>query len=395
MPTSSVPCRRLSLRDRWRPRRIVVAALFVVLPALAVPVLGQELPPPETAKEKPKTKKPPAKGGGSSTGAQSGPAAPAATTLLLSSDMACTVSIDGEVVATLSPKSLKRISASPGQHVMLSVSPDGKLRLEQVLEVKGGTQQVVTINLAAVGVSSLPTDFDRAAAQAWAALSDFKVLAHYADRTLNHKAFGFHSRELPRLFFAANEHLKREMDELKRYGPSDTMRKRVVDDFVRVLPVVDKYVDMVTKAVASAQQANSWLGEPNNMFQQAQAMQDNLALPAESLSALKVSPAFAEALPANRRAQLGLSRDPRDVNLGAEYVQSSPLVLLTVEDNGLADQLGLKEGDRVVSAAGKPLSSVADFKTVLRENLGKRIKVAVERQGKRDEREIKVPAQLS
>src|SRR6185503_5004268 len=101
MPTSSVPCRRLPLRDRWRPRRIVVAALFVVLPALAVPVLGQELPPPETAKEKPK--KPPAKGGGASTGTQSGPAAPAATTLLLSSDMACTVSIDGEVVATLSP----------------------------------------------------------------------------------------------------------------------------------------------------------------------------------------------------------------------------------------------------------------------------------------------------
>jgi PDZ domain-containing protein len=393
MPTSSLSCRRSPAGSRWRPGLMVSAALLVALPALGLPALAQELPPPETAKEKPKSKKPPAKGG-SNGATSSGPAAPAATTLLLTTDMACRVSLDGEVVAELGPESQRRISVSPGQHVMVASSLDGKLKFRKVLEVKGGGQQVETINLAAVGVSSLPADFDRAAAQAWVALSDFKVLARYADKIL-HKSFGFHNRELPRLIFAANEHLKREMDELKRYGPSDTMRKRVVDDFTRVLPVVDKYVDMVTKAVASAQQANSWMGEPNNMFQQAQAMQDNLALPADSLTALKASPAFAEALPGDRRARLGLPRDPRDVNLGAEYVQSSPLVLLSVEENGLADQMGLKPGDRVVSAGGKPLSSLADFKTVLRENLGKRIKVAVEREGKRDEKEIKVPTQLS
>jgi S1-C subfamily serine protease len=91
---------------------------------------------------------------------------------------------------------------------------------------------------------------------------------------------------------------------------------------------------------------------------------------------------------------MGLSNDPRDVRLGADYYQSTPTMLAVVDKGGLADKMGFKAGDRIISVSGQPIASIWDFKLMLRANAGKKLSVLVERKGKQETVGASVPSQL-
>jgi hypothetical protein len=288
----------------------------------------------------------------------------------------------------------KTITIQPGEHLLKAVSEDGR-QMQQVVKAGGpGQQTVVQINLASLPLSARPEDFDRAAAKLWLAISDLPVSGRYAGAILN-KSFGFHDKTLSQAVFGVQQQIKREMDEFKKFIPPDPSRKRIFDEFTRIAGEADKYVDLLTKAIAAAQSANSWMGEPSNMYNQARAMLDTtLIVPSDIVNELRRSSTFQQALPMDRRNRLGLSNDPQDIQLGADYYQSTPTLLAVVDKGGLADKMGFKVGDRLVSAGGRGLNSVWDFKVALRQNAGKKIAVTYERQGKQENREISVPSSL-
>ena len=366
----------------------LAAALFVFL---TPPARAQELPPPEAPSKKP-TPRPPRK----TAPAQPGPQqqAPAQSSLLLSTDLACTVTINGTQKLRLGANATQSVAVSPGQHLLSAVSEDGRLKWEKIVETKGAGQQTVVKIELRDAAGTRPEDFDRAAGRVWLAVTDLKVAGAYASSILD-KSFGFHNQELSTALFTAHEFLKREMEEFKKFSTNDPVRKRFQDDMVQVAGTAEKYVDLLTKAIAAAQQANSWMGEPNNMYSQARALERTMVLPTEALETLRSSQAFKDALPVDRQVRAGLSKDPRDFELGADYYASTPRMLAVVNKKGLADDLGFKAGDHLVSAAGKPVTSVWDLKVALRENAGRKITLVYEREGRQQSREIKVPGNLT
>ena len=186
------------------------------------------------------------------------------------------------------------------------------------------------------------------------------------------------------------------MEDFKKIvpAPGDQLRRRIVDDMTAVGATADKYVDFLTKSISAAQQANSWLGEPLNLYSQAKALEPTLVLPANTMSELKSSKAFQDALPPDHRPQIGLPPDNRDFNMGADYYYSTPNLLAVVTKGGLADNWGFKAGDRILSVNGKPIASIWDFKMALRQSPGGQMQVVYERGGKRETRDFKVPGQL-
>jgi predicted metalloprotease with PDZ domain len=96
----------------------------------------------------------------------------------------------------------------------------------------------------------------------------------------------------------------------------------------------------------------------------------------------------------DHKPELGLPADARDSDLGAKSYYSTPNMLAVVTKGGLAHELGFRAGDRLVSVNGQVASSIWDLKLVMRANMGKKIRVIFEREGKREDREIKIPAQL-
>jgi S1-C subfamily serine protease len=166
------------------------------------------------------------------------------------------------------------------------------------------------------------------------------------------------------------------------------------EDVQRIAQDADKYIELMTKSVADAQKANSWQGEPSNLFGQARALEPGIAFPDSALGTLRASKAFVEALPPDRRAELGLPGDPRDFNLGARYYQSTPALLAVVPKGSLADKLGFRAGDRLVTIDGAPAASVWSLKLAMRARAGRKLPVVIEREGKQERRELAVPATL-
>jgi S1-C subfamily serine protease len=76
---------------------------------------------------------------------------------------------------------------------------------------------------------------------------------------------------------------------------------------------------------------------------------------------------------------------------------SNPLYLSVVYQDSFAVTLGLKPGDRLISAAGTdldPKGSMEEFKMIVQNNLGKTIPVTVEREGKKTELKMSVPKEI-
>jgi putative serine protease PepD len=65
-----------------------------------------------------------------------------------------------------------------------------------------------------------------------------------------------------------------------------------------------------------------------------------------------------------------------------------------VDKGGVADALGLKPGDRVLSVDGKPVKSGWDLKVALRASAGKPVQLELERESKRETKKGTVPAAL-
>jgi hypothetical protein len=378
-----------------RPRgHALAAALACALASLpAAPAFAQELPPPEAPSRKP-TPRPQRRPPADKPAAQAAPQqAPAPASLLLSTDLACTVTIDGKQTLRLGANATQSATVSVGQHLLSAVSEDGRLKWEKIVETKGAGQQTVVKIELRDAAGTRPEDFDRAAARVWLAVSDLKVAGAYAASILD-KAWGFHNQDLSTALYTAHEFLKREMEEFKKFTTHDPVRKRFLDDMVVLAATAEKYVDLLTKGISAAQQANSWMGEPANMYAQARALERTMVLPTEALDTLRASQAFKDALPVDRQVDAGLSKDPRDFDLGAQYYASTPRMLAVVEKNGLADDLDFKAGDILVSVAGRPASSVWDLKLAMRQNAGRKLPVVFEREGRQQAREIKVPSNL-
>ncbi len=244
------------------------------------------------------------------------------------------------------------------------------------------------IKLLSVGVSTKPEDFDRQAAKVFTAVTDLKIMGAFIDG-LWKRSFFFHDRGITAAFHTAKQVLTRELEEFKKFPPSDANRQKVFDELGRLAPEGQKYVDLITQAITAAQSANSVIGEPTNQFGQAQAILATLSLPSDCAQILRDSPAFKETLPPDARTRIGLPPDSRDIRLGVDYAQSYPTMMAVIDKGGAADSMGFKPGDRIVSVDGRAVNSIWDLKLALRQS--GRASVVYERGGKQEKKDVKGP----
>jgi len=365
------------------------AALAVLTLLAGAFVAEAQAPPPPVTKKKTPTPTPRAPRGGGGGGQTAAPAA-ARATLLLDADLNCTVTIDGESSHKIQANRPTKIDVAAGEHLLKAISEDGRRQLEQIVKGQGGGNTVVPIKLLSVGVSTKPEDFDRQAAKVFTAISELRVMGAFIDG-LWKRSFFFHDRGITAAFHTSKQVLTRELEEFKKFPPSDQNRQKVFDELGRLAPEGQKYVDLITQAITAAQSANSTIGEPTNQFGQAQAILATLTVPADCAQLLRDSPAFKEALPPDVRPRIGLPRDNRDVALGADYAQSFPQMFAVVDKGGAADSMGFKPGDRIISVDGRAVNSIWDFKLALRQG-GGRASVVYERGGKQEKKDVKGPA---
>jgi hypothetical protein len=323
------------------------------------------------------------------------PTPPPTAELRVVSDFACDLQVDGRPAASLkaNDNAPHDIRVSFGAHNLVAISKDGKLRWTKMWDAKPGPPQPVEISLKEAKRVYFPEDFDRQLSRVWMGVSDINLAAEYAASILD-KSWGFQDKTLSTALRTAHEYLKEPVEDLRLMEPTDASGRRIAEEVTKLGATVDKYTDFVTKAIAEGQKANSWLGAPQDLYAEARALAPKMVFPAEALNRLRNSKVVSDTVPVDRRSDLGLAADPRDFDLGAKYYLSTPNMFAVVSKGGMASEMGFRAGDRLASVAGQNVNSLWDLKLAVRANLGKKIRVAFEREGKREDREIKCPVQL-
>jgi PDZ domain-containing protein len=309
-------------------------------------------------------------------------AGPRRSRILVMTDLACDVSVDFKKMATLPEGGHATLDVEPGERVVTAVAPSGASK-NYTVKV-GGDQAVLQIVLKDVATVAAPAAADAASAAVVAALADVRGAGSYVAWVLEKKAFGYHDVQLTVSLQRAATRLKRELEKLQGLKMPDAGRTGAQAELVRAAGEAAQYASQLIEAATTAQAEGTSFGKSAQMRGQALAHLPLMAPDAPALAAVRGSDAFRGALTPDRWPDTGLPPDSQDFRLGAEYDGDTPPRLGAVQKGGVADALGLKPGDRLLSVDGKPVKSGWDFKAALRAAAGKPVTIELEREGKRE-----------
>jgi C-terminal processing protease CtpA/Prc len=250
-----------------------------------------------------------------------------------------------------------------------------------------------TVRIAFPPPPATAAEFDTAAAQTWMALRDARTVGRAVDVALD-GSFAYYDFDMG-LVFAAQDAVKRAAAALPAAAPGDGARKAAAEELKRAATEAGSYLGILAEAVDTAiKESRSGKGSAaRGVHAKAQAQQSRMVADAAKLAAVQDTSAFKGALPPDRQAEVGGPRPAQDLELGADYCHCRPAVVAVVDKGGLAErQLKLEPGDVLRSADGKPLASLWDLKVALRAAAGRKLKLAIERDGRAREIEVKAPA---
>ncbi|HYA49267.1 MAG TPA: hypothetical protein VEG35_06165 [Burkholderiales bacterium] len=206
------------------------------------------------------------------------------------------------------------------------------------------------------------------------------------------------------LFYDLQPGVDGAVGELARQRPDDPLRQKLVQATGQLLAgeraalenaincaVLNK--DTSGRSAAQAEDfAKRAIAALNGVTDQVLALGPDFRVLADA------SPSFLKALPVEMRYFLGLAERKSRLLLGADVMARNPFLLVVVGDRTLAGRLGLRSGDRIIAVGGRRFTAdddVEDFKLAVEANLGRTLKVLVDRRGKMKTLSLKVPAEIA
>ena len=156
------------------------------------------------------------------------------------------------------------------------------------------------------------------------------------------------------------------------------------------------------KAIVVGQQAKDWGPQSQDLQKRSKAalvMTDELLASQKSIlrEIYGSSAPFRDNIPKELVYSLVIEPRPSLFRLGTYSPMTNPLYLSIVYRDSFAATLGLKPGDRLISAAGidlDPKGSIEEFKMIVQNNLGETIPVTLEREGKKTELKMQIPKEI-
>jgi hypothetical protein len=196
------------------------------------------------------------------------------TTVLLATDDACKLTVDFKPWGDLKAGDRKELKLSSGdEHQLEATTADGRTWKEKV-KASGG-QMIVEITFGKP-VATV-AEYDAQAAKVCAALEALKVAGLELDKVLRNKKFKFHEADSAAVS-AASTSWTRELAVLKDLVPPSE-RTQATTDLSALDTTVQEYAELLVKALQTAQEKNTILGEAGVIRDKAQALRPQLHVP--------------------------------------------------------------------------------------------------------------------
>ena len=234
---------------------------------------------------------------------------------------------------------------------------------------------------------------DKRLADCFVTLSDALTALAMADSLLRKAGGNPYTVGVPPFVYVQQHALVSEGVGLQLARSADPAREQARVEVARRLVAANDSLDLLVQAVRAAQGEGSWYGSPNDLLAQSMARASEFTSPYPAgVKALALSAGF-QAL-VSKIGVMGLAEDTTGFRLGVACWVRSPLDLADVAKNSLADKMGLRAGDKLLSVGGLEPKSMLDLKAAIKGNPGGRLKIVVARDGKRKEWEASIPREL-
>lgn len=373
------------------------AAVFIALALcqLATAALAQELPPP---RRRPGTQPPP--GATPTPGpAAERPSEPRAERpaegrdegpgeLLVICDMACDLAIDGVPGKSYAASKPTTLELDAGEHLLVFTNEQSGCAFETIAEANPRAKKALKVDL----LPTCSTQFDQVMAQLWMAQQDFTLAGRYVEG-LSSKDFRSSTPADTGSLYATHQTFKSQFAKLASLAPSDPARKRIAEEMARISASADKYVELLTEAITEAKADDK--GIIAKIFRRkeesSRALQATLEWSFDTWSVLRGSPHFAAGLPPGHRIALGLAQGAQAFDLGIDYYNFQPNLVVMVRSGGIADRAGMKGGDRLLTADGRSIGSISDLQQLATSGVRRTMLVRVDRRGKQETLQLAVP----
>lgn len=292
----------------------------------------------------------------------------------------------GEVIGIVSWQ------VSDGQNLNFAIPSTYILGLDVSLPTQPWTNWAPTETFSA---TTTPLELiDKLLAEAVIAQEQLITATFLADRDIVRKKGGF-KVGVPSYLYASHEKCKNVLDKLKRYERTAPKRERAIQYFQASLSSFLESTDLLTQAIRTAGGLGGWGTEANDLHSRANAV----SYPDESdyeveLDSLDESQTFVDNLPDDLKVLLGFVPDSAGFRLDVRIWPLNPLLLVDVREDGFADDLGLRAGDRIVSVDGHKPWSLQEFKMILKGSLGRTVKLVVQRDDKPREFNVDLPERI-
>jgi len=207
---------------------------------------------------------------------------------------------------------------------------------------------------------------------------------------------------VPLDLYDSQTRLETVLGRLGRATTSDYLRDKVIRNLQEVGQCEAAAVNYFIQAVIEGQQTKDWGAQPQHLNKRSKAAL-NIAREV-LLSGLPdihelygSSTVLSEKMPRDVKYYLGVEKRLASFALGTVATTGDPLRLLVLYRDSLGENLGLRAGDRVLSAGGAKFdadNSLEDLKAVIMESLGRTIDLVVEREGEETTLKMDIPEEI-
>jgi hypothetical protein len=296
---------------------------------------------------------------------------------------------NGEAVGVLG-----LIAGKDGESVSIAIPSSYVLALDSTLEVKPWQAIKSTPALTMPDNDAVDVEIAETLIQ----LHDHFAILNWSCR----QTYGMGYRNgVPKFVYENMEELKSQFKKVSFLTTNDSLRARILQQVKQgtadYLKATELYINSIVIAQSSPQ---GWGAKSQDLFNRADALLSGF--PTEEfvndLNKLKEkSQVFRDILPMEVQYSLGMVKRPSGYTLGITNYARNPFFLLIVDSSSVAQKIGLRAGDTIISLDGHkftPDENIEDFKVMLKSYQGQRVNAVVKRNGKLQEITLKVPHNL-
>lgn len=296
------------------------------------------------------------------------------------------LSTSGEVLGVVSFQQLDGANLNFAMPVIYARGLDVSLPTQPWANVKSAVPAPAIANPAT-------DEFDRVLGEVWFSYWDACTWYNFTLDQRVDKPNGYRDGVPPTLYTAAAE-LYASAEKLRRLSPPDPVREKVREWHLVAATKLESGFRLLVEAILAATKAGGW--DTN-----ATAVLDLASNKVKMPEPYPVTDLEGLIRKSKVLAMLKLSgEDPPGESTGAEFdlgatsLHRDPLLFLLIKPKGLAAELGLEPGDRIVAVDEMPLKGLTDLKLAIRAAAGGVLDLTVRRKEKDLGLHCKVPRAL-